>query len=233
MVSPRCCNWWTRSETRCSSSCSTSGAGSLHRHEVGGGLQHAVAHRHLRLHARHEVEALANVVAQLGERLELAHLARPIRRSAVGKRLLLRFLHDDAERRFFAGELAETLGQLVGELEDRAGRGAVQLTVERRHDVAAADLVEEVADDEAFDLFAVDRAANVDRRVVAVGEREVGVGELGRTLAQRVDLTVDVFVAHVLPRERDGELVVADEAHDGAHFDDGVELDVAVVLAPR
>ena len=39
-------------------------------------------------------------------------------------------------------EVAETLRELVGELEDRAGCRAVQLTVEGRHNVAAADLVQ-------------------------------------------------------------------------------------------
>ena len=37
--------------------------GRLHRHEVGGGLQHAIADRHLSLHARHQIESLPNVVA--------------------------------------------------------------------------------------------------------------------------------------------------------------------------
>ena len=106
------------------------------RHEVGGRLQHAIAHRHLRLHARHQVEALANVVAQLGERLELAHLRDPL--VGRGREATFFFASFTITRNVASlpASSPKRSGKRVGELEDRAGRRAVQLRVERRHDVA-------------------------------------------------------------------------------------------------
>ncbi len=74
-------------------------------------------------------------------------------------------------------------------------------------------------------------AGDVDRGVRVVDERELGVGEVGEALAQRVDLLVDVVVGDRVERELDAQLVVADELHLRTDLDDGVELDVAVVLA--
>ena len=147
-----------------------------------------------------------------------------------GKHLVLRFLHDHAERRVFARAVAEAFGQRRGELEDRAGPRAAELLVELGHDHVGADAVEEVGGGETFDRLAVDRARDVDGRVRVVDERVFGVGEVGEAVAEAVDLVVDRFVADRLDRQLDAQLVVTDEVHLRAHLDDGFELDVAVVL---
>ena len=107
----------------------------------------------------------------------------------------------------------------------------MQLLVELGNDHVGADAVEEVGRGETLDRLAVDRAGDVDGRVLVVDEREIGVGEIGEAITQAVDLVVDVVVADGLERQLDPELVVADELHLRAHLDDGFELDVAVVLA--
>ncbi len=129
-----------------------------------------------------------------------------------------------------AGELAETFRQLGVELEDRAGLGAAQLLVELVDDHRGADAVQEVGGGESFDRLAVDGAGDVDRRVRVVDEREVGVGEIGEAIAQRVDLLVDVLVGDRRERQLDAQLVVTDELHLRTDLDDRVELDVAVLL---
>ena len=60
----------------------------------------------------------------------------------------------------------------------------------------------------------------------------VGVLEVGEALAERVELRVDVLVVgHRRGLDLDPQRVVARDGDDGTHLDDGVELDVAVVLA--
>ena len=140
------------------------------RHEVGHRFEHLVAHGHLRLQLLHDLEPAANVGAQLLDRVELARFVDPLV-GQLGKHLLLRFLHDHAERRLLPGAVAEALGQRRVELEDRAGTRAVQLRVELGHDHVGADAVEEVGDDESLDLLAVDRPGDVDGRVRVVDER--------------------------------------------------------------
>ena len=85
-------------------------------------------------------------------------------------------------------------GSVGRELEDRAGLGAAQLVVELVDDHPGTDAVQEVGGGQPFDRLAVDRARDVDRGVRVVDERELGVGEIGEALAQRVDLLVDVVV---------------------------------------
>ena len=155
--------------------------------------KHLLAHEHLRLHPRVEVEAAAHVVAQRVDGLELADLGDPLV-GELGQHLLLGLLDQHLERDFVAGALAEALGQRVVELEDVAGALAVQLLVELRHDDARPDLVEVVGGGEALDRLVVDVALDVDLGVVAVGERRVGVLEVGEALAERVDLAVDRLV---------------------------------------
>ena len=60
--------------------------------------------------------------------------------------------------------------------------------VERGDEPAGADLVEQVARGQRVDRLAVDRAAEVHRRVVAVDERVVAVLEVGEAVAELVDL---------------------------------------------
>ena len=76
--------------------------------------------------------------------------------------------------------------------------------------------------------LAVDVARDVDRRVVVVDERDVGVGEVGEAVAQRVDLLVDVLVGR--PRASGPRPAArrSRQLDQRAHLDDGVELDVAV-----
>ena len=162
--------------------------------------------------------------------VELAGLVDPLV-GDVGQHLLLRFLHDDAERRLFARAVAEPFGQRRGELEDRARTRAAELFVELGHDHVGADAVEEVGRGEPVDRLAVDRSRDVDRRVRVVDQRKVGIGEVGETIAEPVDLVVDVVVVDRLDRQLDAQLVVTDEMHLRAHLDDGLELDVAFVLA--
>ena len=130
-----------------------------------------------------------------------------------------------------AGLVAEALGQHRVELEDVAGALAVQLGVELGHEHRGADLVEVVGGGETFDGLVVDRAGDVELGVVTVDERGLGVGEVGGTLAQHVDLRVDGVVGHGRAVDRDDERVVALERDLGADLDDRVELDVAVVFA--
>ena len=89
------------------------------RHEIGDRFQHLVASP-LRLQLLHRLEPLADVGAQLVDGVELARLVDPLV-GELGQHLVLRFLHDHAERRVFAGAVAEAFGQRRGELEDRAG----------------------------------------------------------------------------------------------------------------
>ena len=92
----------------------------------------------------------------------------------------------------FARAVAEPLGQLRGELEDRTGTRPAELFVELGHDHVGADAVEEVGGGEPLDRLAVDRSRDVDGRVRVVDQRKIGVGEVGETIAKPVDLIVDV-----------------------------------------
>ena len=70
--------------------------------------------------------------------------------------------------------------------------------------------------------------------IVAYASSMSGYSEssrLGEPLAQRVDLLVDRRIVDRFVRQLDGQLVVAEESHLRPHFDDGVELDVAVFFA--
>ena len=90
----------------------------LDRYELGGRFEHLVSHCHLRLQLLHQLEPLADVGAQLFDGVELARFVDPFV-GEVGQHLLLRVLHEHAEVDRFAGALAEPLGELGAELEDR------------------------------------------------------------------------------------------------------------------
>ena len=126
------------------------------RHEIRDRFQHLVARGHLRLQLLHDLEPLADVGAQLVDGVELARFVDPLV-GEVGQHLVLRFLHEHAERRLFAGAVAEAFGQRRGELEDRAGTRAVELLVELGHDHVGADAVQEVGGGEPLDGLAADR----------------------------------------------------------------------------
>jgi hypothetical protein len=125
---------------------------------------------------------------------------------------------------------SEALGEARGEVEDRAGLRTPQLVVELVDDHSGTDAVQEVGGGEALDCFTVDRARNVDGRVRVVDQRELGVGEVGEALAQRVDLFVDVVVGDGHERHFDAQLVVPEQLHLRTDLDNRVELDVAVFL---
>ncbi len=111
------------------------------------------------------------------------------------------------------------------------GRLPVQLLVELGHDDARSDLVQVVGRGETLDRLVVHVALDVDLGVVAVRQRRRRLLEIGEAIAQRVDLTIDDVVADGRARHLDRQRVVALDADLGAHLDDGVELDVAGVLA--
>ena len=135
------------------------------------------------------------------------------------------------ERDLGAGLVAEAFGKRVGELEDRAGTGAAQRLVERGDEPVRSHLVEEVARGEGVDRLAVDRGAEVHRRVAAVDEGVVAVREIGEAVAELVDLMVDGFVVDRGEVELHPQALVARELHDGAGLDDRVELDGTRLLA--
>ena len=200
--------------------------------EIGGRVEHLLAHRELRLDLGVEVEADRDVAAQRVGGVELADLGRPLV-GDLGEHLALGVLHEHLERHLVAGAFAEALGEHGVELEDVAGALAVQLGVELGHQDRRADLVEVVGGGEALDGLAVDRAGHVELGVVAVDERGLGVGEVGGALAQHVDLRVDRVVGHGRTVDRDDEGVVTLEGDFGTDFDDGVELDIAFVFTSR
>ena len=149
----------------------------------------------------------------------------------AGSNFALRLFHQHLERHLVTGTLGEALGKRVVELEDVARTLAAQLVVELGHHDARAHLVEIVGGREPFDRLVVHVALDVDLGVVAVGERRGRVFELGEAVAQRVDLPVDGLVLDDRAGDLDLERVVPDDGDLRAHLDDGVELDVAVVLA--
>ena len=81
------------------------------------------------------------------------------------------------------------------------------------------------------DRLAVHRTADVDLGVVRVSERLARLGEIREALAQAIHLGLDHLVVGRREVQLDFERVVAREVDDRPHLDDGVELDVAVLLA--
>ena len=90
-------------------------------------------------------DRLREVVAQLGEGLELGGLGGPLV-VELGEHLLLDLLDQDPQAQ---RGLAVRVGVLGVELEDVAGLGAPELVVELGHDGPGADLVEVVVGGEA------------------------------------------------------------------------------------
>ena len=156
------------------------------------------------------VETRADVVAQLGHRLEAADVGGQF--VVEGGQALRLDLEDlDVER----GRLVDVLGvgRRLGDVELDvalvAGLGADQALFELgRHD-AAPDLVEVLVDGEVLGGLAVDGAREGQEREVAVGDAAVLDDLEGReAVAEVVDLSVDLGVGGV--RQRDLGLEVLD-----------------------
>ena len=94
-----------------------------------------------------------------------------------------------------------------------------------------ADLVDVVVGGEAGLGLAVQRAGDVDGDVVAVLDGAVDLDEGAVHLAQAVDLGVDLVLVDRGALDGDRQAAVAGHLDGGAHLDDGVEGDVARLLA--
>ena len=118
--------------------------------------------------------------------------------SSSGQLLGLDLAHGDRELRLLAGELRGLI--VVGERDrDRAllaADRALELILEAGHEPAGAELDHLVAALAARERRAVDRAGEVHHHEVAALRLAVHGLELGRALAQAVDLVVDGAVGH-------------------------------------
>ena len=201
------------------------------RHEIGGGFEHLVAQRHLRLQSLHRLDALADVGAQLVDGLELARLFRPLVVSSgstfcFASLTMTRNLASAARRARRSDRAASAVNSRIAPgFVPRSWSSSSSTTMPEptRYKKSVA-----VRPSTASPSIVPD---DVDRRVRVVDERELGVGEIGEALAQRVDLPSTSSSETALERQLDAQLVVADELHLRTDLDDGVELDVAVFLA--
>ncbi len=200
--------------------------GHLDVDELGQRVADLLAERHLGLHLAHRGHAVGQVVAQLGEGLELGGLGRPLV-VGLGQHALLDLLDGDHE----VQALLVGVGVLGVELELVAGRRTHERLVELGHDAGAADLVGVVLGGQALERLVALRALDVDGDVVALGRRTLDGGELGVLAEHALDLVVDLLVGGHGRRDGDAQALVARHDHDGADLDDGFEGDRAVLLA--
>ena len=171
----------------------TSGSGSSSVDQLGEGLADLLADRHLGLGLLDLGEAVDEVVAQLGEGVELGGLGGELV-VEVGQHLGLDLVDGDLEVQLLLGGLLGVVGVLGVEGELVAGGGAGELLVELGHDAAGADLVEVGAGHEPVEDLAVLAALDVDGDVVALGGGPLDDLELGELAADALDLVVDLFV---------------------------------------
>ena len=174
----------------------------------------------------HLGEPLAQVALEL---LEGVELARQLGELVVdlGELLVLDAAHGHLHLGVLAGEVAAH--ELGGEVGVGAGDQADQHLVQPGEQLLAAHLVGDVGGRTPGDLLAVDGRVQVELDVVALLGRAVHRLERGETLAQAVDLLVDLAVADLDRRhgDRDGRQVGDREL--GTDVDLGGELQRLVV----
>src|SRR3954470_21832309 len=168
-----------------------------------GGVDRGLPELGVNLRALRLGEALADVRAQLVERVEAGLGGEVV---VEGRQLLgLDLLDRDGELGLPARQLGGAV--VIGEGDrDRAllaGRRALELVLEAGHEAVRAELDHLVAPLPAREGLALERAEEVHDHEVARGGGAVRRLELGAALAQRLDLGVDRLVG-------DGWLAAAD-----------------------
>src|SRR3954454_7920569 len=168
--------------------------GDVDRGGGNGGVDRGLAELGVDLGGLRLRQALANVRAQLVERVEAGLGGEVV---VEGRQLLgLDLLDRDGELGLPAGQLGRAV--VIGE-GDRdgalvAGRRARELVLEAGHEAARAELDHLVAPLAAGEGLALERAEVVHDHEVARGGGAVRRLELGAALAQRLDLGVDRLV---------------------------------------
>ena len=179
------------------------------------------------LEALAATEALAHVVGQLIDGVELGgHLRELV--VEVGELLLLDLADGDQHLDVLADQVATD--ELGGEGLLVAGGHAGQRLVEAVEHAAATDAVGHAGDLGALDGLAVAGGGEVHDDEVAVGGRALDVDQGGEPLAQRLELLLDVGVAELDVLDLGLETVVRRELDLRADVDLGGELERLVVL---
>src|ERR687894_642342 len=162
----------------------------------------------------------AQVVAQLGERVEPARLERQVV-VGLGQALLLDLAHGDREDRLAAGEALGVVAVREGHshlaLLARACTGEPLL--EAFDELARAELEQMAARLSALELLSVDRADEVDAHEVALPRRPVDGLEPGLALAQALDLRAHRLVGGFGLAPADLDSLVLAELGDRTHAD--------------
>ena len=190
-------------------------------------LAHLLPQGHLRLRLSHVAHAVGEARSELGHRLELRRVRGPLV-GELGEDLLLHLGEAQLEL-----QLALLLRVRVrgGELERGAGHGAHEVLVDLRSDGTRAHRVAVVVGRQPRLRFAVERSRDVDRdRVAALGGAVDGL-QGAVEVAHAVDLGVERLLVHIGPLERDAEAAVARDLDGRPDLHDGVEGDVARLLA--
>ena len=158
------------------------------------------------------LEALADVLAQLRERVEAGGLGREVV-VGLGQVLGLDLVDRDRELRLLARQLRSRI--VVGERDrDRsllACARAHQLLLESGHEPARAELHELIAAGASLKFLSVDGAHVVDHRVVAVRGGALHRVERRQPVAQPVDLLVDLGILDLRLAAADLESLVLAE----------------------
>src|SRR5699024_9945323 len=154
-------------------------------------LQRLVARCGELLHATHLTHALAHVVAQVFDRVELAgQLGELV--VQFGQLLDLHAVHGDGDVGLLTLVLATHQGGAEGRLT--ACFHTAQGVVEPLEHGVGTHLVGVTADGNVLELFTVDRCGQVDGQVVTVLDGAVHTHQRGKALTQGTDLFVDLLV---------------------------------------
>ena len=171
-------------------------------------------------------QALADVLAKLGERVEPGGLGGEVV-VGLGQVLGLDLVDRDRELRLLAGQLRYRI--VLGEGDrDRAlvaGARAHQLLLEPGHEPARPELEQLIAAGAALELLSADGSDVVHDDVVAVLGRALHGVERRHPVAQPFDLGVDLGVLDLRLAPADLEALVFAELGGGPHADLDRELE--------
>ena len=138
---------------------------------------------------------LLDRLGEIGDARELGRIFDHVV-GELRKHLRLGFLDLHRERDVLSTLVGVPVRQRGLAADRRADLGAFHDLVESRDERLGAELIHQVLRRRRFDLVAVLRHGDVDHRKIAVGEGAVVVGQLGKLIAQRIELLVNLVLGY-------------------------------------